>query len=131
MPQQVLLDVMANVYNTNQPDKVPMYVDVILPAVVSGKSGAGPGPTLDFDFFLASLVDDYGRGLAPVNPLERPRRVDAGAGGAGGGGARGGGTAGSGAGNRSAIDKWSATLGGMRAPSEKSLKNASLARGIS
>ena len=122
VPQAAILDILGNVYNTNSPEKVPLYVETLLPAVVSGKSGPG----LDFDFFLESLMEDYTKGLAPVNAMEKPRRVDAGGGRAGGtaGSNRGGG----GAKKSAAMDKWSATLGSLRAPSEKS---ATLARGVS
>jgi hypothetical protein len=122
VPQPAVLDILANVYNTNAPEKVALYVDVLLPAVVAGKSGPG----LDFEFFLASMMEDYMKGIAPVNAMEKPRRTDAGAGGAKRGGTAEGGSAA--LKKSAAADKWGATLGSLRAPS---VTSASLAKGIS
>ena len=125
IPHAVVLDFVANVYNTNTPDKVPLYAEVLLPAMVSDRNGLG----LDLDVMLDALMSDYSKGLAPISAMEKPRRLDQAASRVG----TRGGTASSvdpakAAKRAAAADKWSATLGALRAPSEKS---ATLAKGVS
>ena len=72
----VAMDVVANVYNTDVPREIPVAAGTLIPRAEEFVSGGRVELGLDLDFFLASLMDEYAAGRAPVNPMSAPRRVD-------------------------------------------------------
>ena len=72
----VAMDVVANVYNTDAPREIPVAAGTLIPRAEEFVSGGRVELGLDLDFFLASLMDEYAAGNAPVNPMSAPRRVD-------------------------------------------------------
>ena len=72
----VAMDVVANVYNTDVPREIPVAAGTLIPRAEEFVSGGRVELGLDLDFFLASLMDEYAAGNAPVNPMSAPRRVD-------------------------------------------------------
>jgi hypothetical protein len=72
----VAMDVVANVYNTDVPREIPVAAGTLIPRAEEFVSGGRVELGLDLDFFLASLMDEYAAGHAPVNPMSAPRRVD-------------------------------------------------------
>ena len=72
----VTMDVVANVYNTDVPREIPVAAGTLIPRAEEFVSGGRVELGLDLDFFLASLMDEYAAGNAPVNPMSAPRRVD-------------------------------------------------------
>ena len=72
----VAMDVVANVYNTDVPMEIPVAAGTLIPRAEEFTSGGRVELGLDLDFFLASLMDEYAAGRAPVNPMSAPRRVD-------------------------------------------------------
>ena len=72
----VAMDVVANVYNTDVPREIPVAAGTLIPRAEECTSGGRVELGLDLDFFLASLMDEYAAGNAPVNPMSAPRRVD-------------------------------------------------------
>ena len=72
----VAMDVVANVYNTEVPREIPVAAGTLIPRAEEFVSGGRVELGLDLDFFLASLMDEYAAGNAPVNPMSAPRRVD-------------------------------------------------------
>ena len=72
----VAMDVVTNVYNTDVPREIPVAAGTLIPRAEEFVSGGRVELGLDLDFFLASLMDEYAAGNAPVNPMSAPRRVD-------------------------------------------------------
>ena len=72
----VAMDVVANVYNTDVPMEIPVAAGTLIPRAEEFVSGGRVELGLDLDYFLASLMDEYAAGHAPVNPMSAPRRVD-------------------------------------------------------
>ena len=72
----VAMDMVANVYNTDVPREIPVAAGTLIPRAEEFVSGGRVELGLDLDFFLASLMDEYAAGNAPVNPMSAPRRVD-------------------------------------------------------
>ena len=107
-------------------------------SLLAGKSGPG----VDFDALLKALMKEYEGGGAPVPPLERPRRVEAGgdkpgtrggvpgSAGSAAGGAAGGSAAAGAAKKSAAMAGWGAALGGGRGSAAPSERGVSVEHGV-
>ena len=76
IPTRVAMDVVANVYNTDAPRDVPLVRESLIRRSEEFTAEGGRELGLDFDFFLSQIMEEYAAGLAPVNPMEAPRRVE-------------------------------------------------------
>ena len=76
IPTRVAMDVVANVYNTDAPRDVPLVRESLIRRSEEFTAEGGRELRLDFDFFLSQIMEEYAAGLAPVNPMEAPRRVE-------------------------------------------------------
>lgn len=73
LPMACALDVVANMYNTNGPEKLAIVNDTIMKLVKDAKLG----PSVDLDMFLTILLKEFSASKIPVFPLFNPRRCDA------------------------------------------------------
>ncbi|KAK3269411.1 hypothetical protein CYMTET_22145 [Cymbomonas tetramitiformis] len=73
LPMACALDVVANMYNTNGPEKLAIVNETIMKLVKDAKLG----PSVDLDMFLTILLKEFSASKIPVFPLFNPRRCDA------------------------------------------------------
>ena len=66
----------ATVFHTAVPREIRVAAGTLTPRAEEFTAGGRDELGLDLDFFLASLMDEYAAGHAPVNPMSAPRRVD-------------------------------------------------------
>eukprot|EP00210_Caulerpa_lentillifera_P007491 g7157.t1 len=70
LPLQCIMDVVANLYNTDNPaglDISKKHVSVLI-------KDSPVGPAVDFDTFLFLMLHQFQKGECPVDPLRSPRR---------------------------------------------------------
>ena len=80
LPVPCMMDVLANLYNTNNPGQLPVVQRSLKHIMKEGKLG----PSVDLDSFLATLLKEFGSTQCPVAPMLAPRRISSDTGLAGG-----------------------------------------------
>ena len=71
LPVPCMMDVLANLYNTNNPGQLPVVQRSLKHIMKEGKLG----PSVDLDSFLATLLKEFGSTQCPVAPMLAPRRI--------------------------------------------------------
>ena len=71
LPVPCMMDVLANLYNTNNPGQLPVVQRSLKHIMKEGKLG----PSVDLDSFLATLLKEFGSVQCPVAPMLAPRRI--------------------------------------------------------
>lgn len=74
LPLAAAMDLLANLYNTDEPALLGVARQRLLPLVRAGRRG----PALDLDALLLVLAGEWAAGACPVSPLTVPRRLTSG-----------------------------------------------------